>query len=130
MRFRRKKGPASEQLPEAEPKNFHFRPLLSIIQLGILGPERFHYWGLLIWTFFRRPALMELAVTVDGDRVELGEATPLFSMEENRLRGFDLSPDGKRFLMLQDLPEPEAGTDAEGIVVVQNWFEEFRSTTK
>jgi len=74
--------------------------------------------------------LMELAVTVDGDHVELGEATPLFSMKENRLRGFDLSPDGKRFLMLQELPEPEAGTDAEGIVVVQNWYEEFRSTAK
>ena len=33
--------------------------------------------------------LMELAVTVDGDRVELGEVTPLFSMKENRLREFD-----------------------------------------
>ena len=37
--------------------------LHSNIRLGIFGPERFHYWGLLVWTFFRRPALMELAVT-------------------------------------------------------------------
>jgi radical SAM superfamily enzyme YgiQ (UPF0313 family) len=35
----------------------------SNIRLGVIGRERFHYWGLLLWTFFRRPALMELAVT-------------------------------------------------------------------
>jgi radical SAM superfamily enzyme YgiQ (UPF0313 family) len=37
--------------------------LHSNIRLGIFGRERFHYWGLLAWTFFRRPALLELAVT-------------------------------------------------------------------
>jgi hypothetical protein len=35
----------------------------SNIRLGVFGKERFHYWGLLVWTFFRRPALIELAVT-------------------------------------------------------------------
>jgi radical SAM superfamily enzyme YgiQ (UPF0313 family) len=34
------------------------------IRLGILGRERFHYWSLLLWTFFRRPALFPLAVTL------------------------------------------------------------------
>ncbi|HTI99263.1 MAG TPA: DUF4070 domain-containing protein [Dongiaceae bacterium] len=34
------------------------------IRLGILGRERFHYWGLLAWTFFRRPTLLPLAVTL------------------------------------------------------------------
>ena len=69
---------------------------------------------------------MEVTVTIDGGRIELGDATPLFSMKENRLSGFDLSPDGRSFLMLQALPEPETGAADEGIVVVQNWIEEFR----
>ena len=34
------------------------------LRLGILGRERFHYWGLLFWTFFRRPTLFPLAVTL------------------------------------------------------------------
>jgi radical SAM superfamily enzyme YgiQ (UPF0313 family) len=38
--------------------------LQSTIRLGIFGRERFHYWGLLIWTFFRRPSHFPLAVTL------------------------------------------------------------------
>lgn len=34
------------------------------LRLGVFGRERFHYWRLLIWTFFRRPALFPLAVTL------------------------------------------------------------------
>jgi radical SAM superfamily enzyme YgiQ (UPF0313 family) len=33
------------------------------VRLGVLGRERFHYWGLLLWTFFRRPSCIPLAVT-------------------------------------------------------------------
>ena len=36
----------------------------SVLHLGILGRERFHYWGLLAWTSFRRPAHLRLAVTL------------------------------------------------------------------
>lgn len=35
----------------------------SNIRLGIIGSERFQYWGLLWWTLFRRPGLLPLAVT-------------------------------------------------------------------
>jgi radical SAM superfamily enzyme YgiQ (UPF0313 family) len=35
----------------------------SIVRLGILGKERFHYWKLLLWTIFRRPRLFPEAVT-------------------------------------------------------------------
>ena len=35
----------------------------SIIRLGILGRERFQYWKILLWTFFRRPRLFPLTVT-------------------------------------------------------------------
>jgi radical SAM superfamily enzyme YgiQ (UPF0313 family) len=38
--------------------------LRANLRLGIFGSERFHYWGLLIWTFFRRPTLFPLAVTL------------------------------------------------------------------
>jgi radical SAM superfamily enzyme YgiQ (UPF0313 family) len=33
------------------------------IRLGVLGRERFHYWGLLLWTFFRRPSCIPMVVT-------------------------------------------------------------------
>lgn len=36
----------------------------SIVRLGILGKERFHYWKLFFWTLFRRPRALPLAVTL------------------------------------------------------------------
>jgi len=36
----------------------------SGFRLGILGKERFQYWHLLIWTLFRKPRLVPLAVTL------------------------------------------------------------------
>lgn len=38
--------------------------LKSIYLLGILGKERFQYWKLLLWTQFRRPEFVPLAVTL------------------------------------------------------------------
>lgn len=43
----------------------NFRAFLHAnIRLGIFGRERFHYWGLLIWTVCRRPLHLPLAVTL------------------------------------------------------------------
>jgi radical SAM superfamily enzyme YgiQ (UPF0313 family) len=36
----------------------------SSFRLGVIGRERFHYWGLLAWTFFRRPMMIQTAVTL------------------------------------------------------------------
>lgn len=36
----------------------------SIVRLGIIGRERVEYWKLILWTFFRRPALIHMAVTL------------------------------------------------------------------
>ncbi|HPD14150.1 MAG TPA: DUF4070 domain-containing protein [Planctomycetota bacterium] len=36
----------------------------SIVRLGILGSERFHYWKLIVWTVLRRPELLSTAVTL------------------------------------------------------------------
>ena len=35
----------------------------SSLRLGVFGRECVHYWGLLLWTLCRRPALFRLAVT-------------------------------------------------------------------
>lgn len=46
---------------------FHFSHLgaffKSIVFLGIIGKERFHYWKLFFWSLFRRPQLFPLALT-------------------------------------------------------------------
>jgi radical SAM superfamily enzyme YgiQ (UPF0313 family) len=34
----------------------------TIVRLGILGRERFHYWMLMMWTLLRRPTLLPLAI--------------------------------------------------------------------
>jgi len=48
--------------------SFNWRSLMAFVhanvRLGILGRERFHYWGLLLWTFLRRPSHLSLAVTL------------------------------------------------------------------
>lgn len=36
----------------------------SGIRLGVLGSERVQYWKIMLWTFFRRPGLLPLAVTL------------------------------------------------------------------
>lgn len=38
--------------------------LRSIFHLGIVGKERVHYWKLILWTHFRRPELLSLAITL------------------------------------------------------------------
>lgn len=56
--------------PKVKKMPFRFRPnylaafIRSIIVLGIIGKERFHYWGLLFWTMFSRPRLLPQAVTL------------------------------------------------------------------
>ena len=41
-----------------------FALLRSSIRLGVLGSERLQYWKTLVWTSFRRPGLVPLAVTL------------------------------------------------------------------
>ena len=37
--------------------------LKSIVMLGLIGKERFHYWKLFFWSLFTRPRLFRLAIT-------------------------------------------------------------------
>jgi len=54
------------QRPKIRP-SLDFQRLLAVfrssVRLGVLGKERFHYWKLLLWTLFRRPQLLSLALT-------------------------------------------------------------------
>ncbi len=53
-----------------ENRLFHFRAgyvaafLRSVLFLGIIGRERFHYWKLLTWSLFTRPRLVPLAISL------------------------------------------------------------------
>jgi serine/threonine-protein kinase len=44
----------------------------------------------------------------------------------NGIRSYDVSPDGKRFLMIKDAGEPGQSVEPTSIVVVRNWFEELK----
>jgi radical SAM superfamily enzyme YgiQ (UPF0313 family) len=52
---------------QRKPFHFHFSYLgaffKSILFLGIIEKERFHYWKLFFWSLFRRPQLFHLALT-------------------------------------------------------------------
>ncbi|RKX30005.1 MAG: B12-binding domain-containing radical SAM protein [Verrucomicrobia bacterium] len=41
-----------------------FAFISASLRLGVIGRERFHFWGLLLWTCFRRPTLVPMAVTL------------------------------------------------------------------
>ncbi len=59
-------------LIEYQPPKFksRFRPgqlvalFRSMVVLGVIGKERFHYWKMLIWTIFRQHQSLSLAVTL------------------------------------------------------------------
>lgn len=57
-----------EYRPPKIPGRLSWRYLMAFvhasIRLGLFGRERFHYRSLLAWTFFRRPSLVPLAVTL------------------------------------------------------------------
>ena len=66
--YRRIRTFLREYRPPKIPGSLHWSYLMAFVhaslRLGVFGRERFHYWGLLFWTFFRRPSLCPLAVTL------------------------------------------------------------------
>lgn len=59
----------------------------------------------------------------------LGSPRPFFTASPSLISsdGFDFSRDGRRLLMLQN---PSASAEQIGLILVQNWFEEFRDKQK
>ncbi len=84
-------------------------------------------------TLYYRRQLALMAVDVQTDpTVRLGAPTELFSVNltgqdlgMGRPDGFSVSPDG-RFLFVRRSTRGAEAAAAAGIVLVQNWFEEFR----
>jgi radical SAM superfamily enzyme YgiQ (UPF0313 family) len=66
--YRRVRTFLREYRPPQMPMTFNWQNLHALaqasIRLGVFGRERFHYWGLILWTFFRRPAALQMAVTL------------------------------------------------------------------
>ncbi len=83
--------------------------------------------------YIRDDTMVRRAVRL-GDAVELGEEAELFRVTDwrgsNLYRGFDIHPDGDRFLFITSgALESEAVESYQGVgnvVVVANWFEELR----
>jgi eukaryotic-like serine/threonine-protein kinase len=72
--------------------------------------------------------MMSVPVTV-GDRFTSGTPVVLFRDRhlavDNFHHAYDMSPDGRRFLMIE-----RAADDGANLVMVFNWFEELRSMGK
>lgn len=63
----------------------HIKALLrSIVRLGVIGKERFHYWKLFFWSLFRRPRLFPLAITLSIYGFHFRK---VFQRHEKRLAG-------------------------------------------
>jgi radical SAM superfamily enzyme YgiQ (UPF0313 family) len=66
--YRRIRTFLREYQPAKTSGSLNWRNLMAFahanLRLGVFGRERFHYWGLLFWTAFRRPSLVPLAVTL------------------------------------------------------------------
>jgi len=68
-----------------------------------------------------------MAVTVMSGQTPFGQPRQLFEGRysmNNPDRGYDVSPDGERFLMLQT--NPRAPDVISEMIVVQNWTEELK----
>ena len=72
-----------------------------------------------------------MAVTVDGPDARLSEPEPLFSTarfwrgDNFTLPNWDLSPDGKTFVMTRFVEEPDTAPPRR-INIVTNFFDELR----
>ena len=88
--------------------------------------------------FYRSPkgAVMRVPI-VPGATWTAGAATQLVAAQSYHIdarpgtgplvpRSYDVSPDGRRFLMIKSSEVPAQTTTAPRIVVVLNWFEELK----
>ena len=83
--------------------------------------------------FFLTPAYRMSVVAIQpGSSFTYGKAQPLFDATNYTypsypFRYFDISADGKRFLMIKNADVPTDTVKRPTIVVVSNWFEELKS---
>jgi hypothetical protein len=68
-------------------------------------------------------SIMAVPVTGSANTFSIGKPKLLFTVESGLASGYDIWPDGQRFL----IPEPLEGMKPVGIRVVQNWSAAFAS---
>ena len=97
-------------------------------QVSVTTGSQPHWSGTgeeLFYIDYRFGHFMSVSVTTDP-AVQLGTPVKLFDTLAAGLSheaGFDVAPDGQRFLMVQ-VTDPDAGKAA--IAIYENWFEEFK----
>jgi hypothetical protein len=71
---------------------------------------------------------MVVSYKLDGEKLRAGSPRPLVDMPPQHLtsRGYDISPDGKRFLIMIETGEDPSPTE---IHITLNWFEELKRLT-
>ena len=52
---------------------------------------------------------------------------PYRRMARNRVRAFDLSPDGMRFLMIREEPATDEAPNVPDFIFVEHWREELKA---
>jgi hypothetical protein len=75
---------------------------------------------------------MRVPVTKTGSTVKPG--TPVKALEGPYFYGgglesgrtYDVSPDGRRFLMIKEIGDVDEPTTSARLILVQNWFEELK----
>ena len=79
--------------------------------------------------FYYAPGrLMAVDVETTGDEFRAGRAKMLFErrfLQGSLHRQYDVSPDGERFLMIEDV-EPGGSGPRLDVILVDNWFEELK----
>jgi eukaryotic-like serine/threonine-protein kinase len=73
--------------------------------------------------------LTSLPVSTSGQTFWAGRPTKILDTkypQPNPSRHYDVSADGKRFLMLKDTPVDDRSATSASMVVVENWFEELK----
>lgn len=65
---------------------------------------------------------------LDGHAFVAAAAKPVFETRYfvGSARAYDVSPDGKRFLMIKEDAAAQGGTPGQRVTLVQNWFEELK----
>jgi serine/threonine-protein kinase len=73
--------------------------------------------------------LTSVPVQTSGSTFKAGKPTKVFDAKYSTPyppRSYDVSPDGKRFLMLKDSAAGDPNATPPSMVVVQHWFEELK----
>lgn len=70
--------------------------------------------------------IREVSISRDGHAVTIGEPVDWIQADAKSFLDIGYAPDGDRLLVLKQLGADETAKVPEGIVVIQNWIEEFQ----